>query len=87
MKRRPKIGTVIMNGDQGYRVVRLVEHVRADGTASRLLVLETPCAACGEPFQIVKSATAADMTRFNRRCPLHRRPGKPTRTSRGERFT
>ena len=63
---------------QRYIAVAAKPYTRADGTETQIIVWESPCADCGEPFLCPAPAAAA---RFqpNRRCPKHKRPGQRVR--------
>ena len=69
------IGMVFKRGEQRYECLAIRPHQRIDGRMTKLAVWITNCPECGEAFEVVCTTS---MTRGpgNRRCPLHRAPGK-----------
>ncbi|GAC1550099.1 MAG: hypothetical protein NVS2B5_05730 [Beijerinckiaceae bacterium] len=61
-----------------YRCVGLQPYTRRDGSQTNLVIWETECPRCGEPFTCL---TPIDSSKFqpNRRCIRHRRPGQRVR--------
>lgn len=57
-----------------YELLRVTPYRRLDGTETVLLVWEGRCADCEAPFE-VQTSTAVG-TDLNRRCRLHRSPGR-----------
>lgn len=59
---------------QAYVAVSREPYTRRDGSTTELVVWESLCARCGEPFTF-KTPTGASKWQPNRRCHEHRRPG------------
>lgn len=59
---------------QTYEAVLAEPYICRDGRETHLIVWQSHCATCGEPFTF---KTAIYATRFepNRRCQKHKRPG------------
>ena len=68
------IGTVRDYKGQPYTATHQFERTRRDGTVATIIVWQSPCAACGEPFTMTAPA-AAQKFQPNRRCQKHKRPG------------
>ena len=73
-KRPPEIGTILMIDAQRYEVIGIELYVRADGSATTLIVWQAWCAETGHPFTLKTGLVAKDI---NRRCKKHTKPGKP----------
>lgn len=69
----PAVGSVMMDGTQAFEVVQVEPYTRKDGAASRLIVWRTTCLNCAEPFEVTTGMKTSGM---NRRCPMHRNPGR-----------
>lgn len=71
----PKVGDLIDYRGQRYVAADSFERRRVDGSTAIILVWESNCAECGDPFRIT---TPAKSSRFepNRRCQRHKRPGQ-----------
>jgi len=69
----PMPDTVLMRDGQRYVVVGSDLHVRRDGETVPIILWQSHCAECGEPFEC---RTALKARALNRRCEKHRRPGK-----------
>lgn len=74
------IGTIRTEKSQRYEVVDTFERDRKDGSVALILIWESPCAECGEPFRF---STPQRTSKFqpNRRCQKHKRPGQRVRAS------
>lgn len=68
------IGTERDFRGQRYQVVQTFERPRRNGTLATILVWQSGCHECGEPFTF---STPAASPKFepNRRCAKHKRPG------------
>lgn len=73
----PEIGTRFALGGQEYIFSGHEPYQRSDGTDSSLLIWDTFCADCSEPFAI--RTPLGFTTGQARRCKEHRRPGKAVR--------
>ena len=72
-RQAPAVGTVLMCDGQRYVVVDTRLHRRKDGTPTTLIVWRSHCSDCGQPFEL----TTPLATKWpNRRCPMHRAPGR-----------
>ena len=71
----PTRGTIRENYGQPYTVTDQFRRTRRDGSIATILVWESPCATCGEPFTFSTPA-AAKKFQPNRRCQKHKRPGQ-----------
>ena len=69
------IGMVFKRGAQRYECLAIRPHQRIDGRMTKLAVWITNCPECGEVFEAV-CTTSITRGPENRRCPLHRAPGK-----------
>ena len=69
----PMTDTVLMLDGQRYVVVGSDRHVRTDGETVPIILWRSRCAECGEPFEC---RTGLKAQALNRRCEMHRRPGK-----------
>ena len=69
------VGTVRDYQGQPYIVASQFERTRRDGTVATILVWQSPCATCGEPFTMTAPAAATNF-QPNRRCQKHKRPGQ-----------
>jgi hypothetical protein len=69
------IGMIFKRGVQRYECVAIRPHQRIDGRMTKLAVWITTCPECGEAFEVV-CTTSMNRGPGNRRCPLHRAPGK-----------
>jgi hypothetical protein len=79
----PPCGTLVVLDDQAFELVDAVPYTKADGSGVRLLKWMSPCAQCGEPFEQLSPFATSSLVR---RCPMHRRPGKPAKGKRGRRL-
>jgi hypothetical protein len=70
----PAIGTVLLVEGQRYEVCAVRPHCRQDGTETLLIVWRGHCAECGRSFE---QTTTLKSKAPNRRCPEHRKPGRP----------
>ena len=68
-----RIGEARDYKDQKYLCVSVEPYTRRDGTQTALLLWESQCAECGEPFSF--KAPNRDKFEPNRRCQAHRKPG------------
>ncbi|MCR9069494.1 MAG: hypothetical protein NXH79_11680 [Rhodobacteraceae bacterium] len=69
----PRPGTVLMLDGQRYIVVGSDLHIRTDGETVPIILWQSRCAECGQPFEC---RTGLKARALNRRCEEHRRPGK-----------
>jgi hypothetical protein len=69
----PRPGTVLMLDGQRYVVVGSDLHIRTDGETVPIILWQSRCAECGQPFEC---RTGLKARALNRRCEKHRRPGK-----------
>ena len=69
------IGMVIKRGDQQYECVATRPYQRVDGKMTNLAIWRTNCPDCGGAFEVPCSMSMSRGPR-NRRCLLHRAPGK-----------
>ena len=60
---------------QCYTVAGHFERARRDGSMATIVVWQSPCATCGQPFTITTPAASAEF-QPNRRCEKHKRPGQ-----------
>jgi hypothetical protein len=69
------IGMAFKRGEQHYECVAIRPYQRGDGKMTKLAVWRANCPECGEAFEVICSIS---MIRgpLNRRCLLHRAPGK-----------
>ena len=72
-----KIGATFTKKRQRYQCVGFQIHVNRFGRRSTLVVLESRCADCGSPFRFMATGTMAKRHAVNRRCELHKQPGRP----------
>ncbi len=72
----PPIGTILLLDDQDYEFRGTTPYVKEDGDEIEILVWESGCADCGDPFTTSTMLQAKGMAR---RCKLHRAPLKPVR--------
>ena len=73
-KATPLIGEAFMHQGQRYELIESQEHVRRDGSPTRIFTWQSHCPDCGKPF-VIKSGMA--IHHLNRRCDTHKKPGKP----------
>ncbi len=78
--RLPDIGTVVILDDQEFELQRIVPPQKADGSMTELLLWESLCATCGQPYE---TKTTVRTSGISRRCALHSKPGKPVKGKRG----
>ena len=64
---------------QSYRCVGVQEHVRRDGLPTELADVERVCPECGSAFRLTLPVDPAPAYSPTRRCPKHRKPGRPVR--------
>lgn len=64
---------------QTYERIGRVPYVKADGSTTRLTVLRSHCAKCGEPFEFTATDENIGRGMVNRRCAEHKRPGVKVR--------
>ena len=69
----PDIGTIPMLDAQRYEVIGIEPYIRADGSASILIVWQAWCAETGHPFTLKTGLVAKGI---NRRCKKHAKPGQ-----------
>ncbi len=62
---------------QLYYFDRTEPYTRVDGSQTQLRVWVSYCAQCGEPFEYRTTARSRITFTPSRRCPEHRRPGRP----------
>lgn len=67
-------------GDQLYELARTEPYQRRDGTETELIVWQSHCATCGEPFELRTPSKASKFVP-NRRCQKHKRPGARVESS------
>ena len=72
-KKQPKPGEIFMLEGQRYELLETVPYKRTDGTSTHLLVWQSHCADCGQPFE---TKTGMTIYGLNRRCEKHKSPGK-----------
>lgn len=70
------IGLALSIDGQRYEMISEVEHVRLDGEQTKLAMWRSECAECGQPFEFRCSQLSLPE---NRRCELHKQPGKRVR--------
>lgn len=65
---------------QGQRYVEVDRRLRSrrDGSQSVLIVWQSLCPVCGEPFKFT-TPERAEKFQPNRRCQVHKRPGHRVR--------
>ena len=69
----PDEGTILIHDGQRYRVAGIKPHVRKGGTRTTLIIWQSHCAECGQPFEF----TTPLKTRYpSRRCKQHSKPGR-----------
>lgn len=78
------IGMVFKRGSQRYECVATRPYQRVDGKMTNIAIWRTNCPDCGESFEVI---CGISMSRgpLNRRCLLHRAPGR--RVERSSRAT
>ena len=69
----PPVGLVLVIDDQRYEIVGAIDHVRLDGSPTRLAVWRSTCFECGETFECKCPALMLPETR---RCREHKMPGR-----------
>ena len=74
-----RIGEARVHKDQRYLCVSVEPHTRRDGTQTALLLWESQCAECGEPFGFKTPNTGKFEP--SRRCQAHRKPGLVARAA------
>lgn len=67
-------GIVRTHLGQSFAVVDQFDRERRDGTMATILVWQSPCAECGEPFSFTTPA-ASSKWEPSKRCQKHKRPG------------
>jgi hypothetical protein len=72
-----KLGATFTKKRQRYECVGFQDHVNCFGRKSTLVILESRCADCGAPFRFMATALMARRRDVNRRCALHKHPGRP----------
>jgi hypothetical protein len=72
-----RIGATFTKKRQRYECVGFQDHVNCFGRKSTLVILESRCADCGAPFRFMATALMARRRDVNRRCGLHKQPGRP----------
>ena len=76
-------GTERTYSGQEYTCVGVEPYRRRDGTETMLLVWQSHCAKCGEPFQC-RTPVAAKVFAPSRRCGEHKQPGKRVRARKAQ---
>jgi hypothetical protein len=71
-----RIGATFTKKRQRYECVGFQDHVNCLGRKSTLVILESRCADCGAPFRFMATALMARRRDVNRRCELHKQPGR-----------
>lgn len=74
----PAAGTAISYHEQIYNFVGAQPHTRRDGEATTLLVWRSPCARCGDQFEITTPLISSSP---NRRCQACKAPGRKVKTT------
>ena len=75
-----KIGGSFKKDGQRYTCVGVQGYVSRFGHKSKLIVLQTRCADCGEPFRFMTTAGRVKQRVVNRRCEQHKSPGRRVRS-------
>jgi hypothetical protein len=72
-------GFSIVIDHQTYRPIGVREHIKLDGSPTRLIDFETECPTCGATFQCTSRMSVESLTR---RCSACKAPGKRVSTER-----
>lgn len=73
-----KIGQVLKQGGQSYRLLKIEPYQRRDGTQTTLLLWSGECAECGCDFE---TRSPIEPKWISRRCDEHKAPGRPASKS------
>jgi hypothetical protein len=74
-----KIGATFKKRWQLYECVGSQDYVNRSGYASKWMVLQSRCADCDALFQLMTTEGRLKRRDVNRRCEIHKHPGKSAR--------